>query len=110
MNGSNYDNIYKTEDYLMYCKSIESTLCVNGEDVIRHNHNISPRGLSITKELIILGGSDIQSNREKRKNSDGYVFIYNYSFKLLQTIKINKTQVQEIRRVDQKEQTLSNNI
>ena len=53
----------------MFCKSHEGTLNINEKDVISHK-NIFTRGLSVSDEYIILGGSDIQPNRLKREETN----------------------------------------
>jgi hypothetical protein len=90
----------------MFCKSHEGTLNINGKDVILHK-NIFTRGLSVSDEYIILGGSDIQPDRLKREETNGYIYIYDSQLSLKQTILIQNVQIQEINMVIN-EKTLSN--
>ena len=106
INGSNCHNIYIDNENKMFCKSHEGTLNINGKDVILHK-NIFTRGLSVSDEYIILGGSDIQPDRLKREETNGYIYIYDSQLSLKQTILIQNVQIQEINMVIN-EKTLSN--
>lgn len=106
IDGSNCHNIYIDNKTQIYCKSLEGILSINNEDKIQHK-NIFTRGLSITNKYIILGGSDIQANRDKRGDTNGYIFIYDSKLNLIQTVIIKNTQIQEIKMVN-KEKTFSN--
>ena len=106
LDGSNCHNIYVNNTTQIYCKSLEGILSINREDVIHHK-NIFTRGLSITSEHILLGGSDIQTNREKRGETNGYIYIYDSRLNLILTIIIKNTQIQEIKMIN-KEKTFSN--
>ncbi len=108
INGSNCHNIYINQNQKIYCKSLEGILSINDKDVISHK-DIFTRGLSVCDKYIILGGSDIQLNREKRDKTKGYIYIYNLELKLLQKISIQNTQIQEIKLVNN-EKTFSNYI
>lgn len=104
--GSNCHNIYIDNEKKMFCKSLEGTLSINEKDVILHK-NVFTRGLSVSNEYIILGGSDIQHNRLKREKTNGYIYIYDTKLSLKQTILIQHTQIQEIRMLS-REKTYSN--
>jgi len=110
IDGSNCHNIYIDNENKMFCKSHEGTLNINEKDVISHK-NIFTRGLSVSDKYIILGGSDIQPNRLKRKETNGYIYIYDSQLSLKQTILIRNTQIQEINMVinEKKLSNFSNN-
>ncbi len=106
INGSNCHNIYIDDKTKIYCKSLEGIVSINEQDSISHE-GIFTRGLSVTNTHIIIGGSEIQTNREKRKYTNGYIYIYNLKLQLIQTISISKTQIQEIKMI-KNEKTFSN--
>ena len=107
ISGSNCHNIYKDNNKYMYCKSLEGVLNINNKDSIFHENQFT-RGLSISNKYIILGGSEIQLKKEERKKTNGYIYVYRANLKLIETISINNTQIQEIRQIDQDEKTFSN--
>ena len=106
INGSNCHNIYMDDKTKIYCKSLEGIVSINEKDSISHE-GIFTRGLSLTNTHIIIGGSEIQTDRKKRKYTNGYIYIYNLKLQLIQTISINKTQIQEIKMI-KNEKTFSN--
>lgn len=104
--GSNCHNIYINNNEKMFCNSLEGTLNINGKDIISHK-NIFTRGLSISDKYLILGGSEIEPNRLKRDETNGYIYIYDSKLSLKQTISIQNTQIHEINMLNN-ERTLSN--
>jgi len=108
LQGSNCHNFYKDSSFTVYLKSLEGVVSVNNEDVIKHKNTLL-RGLSVSDDYIIVGGSGIELDRVKRDKTNGYVYIYDYNYKLLLELVIFGTQMQEIRRMQEEELAYSNN-
>jgi len=105
INGSNCHNIYKDDQMEIICKSGEGTVQVNGNDQL--DVDLFTRGVSISEDYFIFGGSEISNIRNKRDRTNGKIFITDKKFQILTSQEIFQTQISEIRRVDHVEYTLS---
>jgi len=106
INGSNCHNYYKDKNSEVICLSMEGKIQHNGRSVLDLKQ--FTRGASISDDYFIFGGSDIELNATKRTGADGVVFITTKEFELISKLMIKNTQIQEIRRLDKQEYTLSN--
>lgn len=107
--GGNCHNIYTNGKDELICDSLSGKLKNNKKSVFCTKPKRFIRGLSVSDDYIITGGSNVCMEREKRNDGYGYVYILNRdTFSLVATIKIEKCQVMEIKRADAKEYTLSN--
>lgn len=89
-------NIVKLNGNLLYCDSLGMTLNKDHEVVFKADY--MTRGLSITNEVILLGGSEF-APREKRDKSKGHLYILNHNFQLITSTDFPGP-VREIRRLD----------
>jgi len=103
--GSNCHNYYVDDRYELVCRSVEGTVADHGVDVFRPG--TFTRGLSVASDYLLIGGSDVEPDRERREQTDGYVYVTDPAFNLVATLTIHRAQVQEIRRVDRPDFGLS---
>ncbi|QTL99723.1 hypothetical protein GM661_18070 [Iocasia frigidifontis] len=101
--ASNAHNIVKYKEQLFYCDSMNMSLMKNGVQVFRGKHFM--RGLSVTDEYLLVGGSDY-AKRNKRTKVNGYIYILDHKFRLIDSYLI-PGMVQEIRRIDNIDYSLS---
>jgi hypothetical protein len=98
LEASNAHNIVFLDQDPMYCASLEGTVCLGEEDVF-NGHRFT-RGLSLSSDQIVVGGSDVSHDRADRKSSDGYIWTLTCGFEEFARMTIKGGPVQEIRRVD----------
>lgn len=103
--AKNAHNILILNNEMFYCDSYNFSLKKNHRAIIKTEY--FTRGLSITKENILFGCSEI-AKREKRTKAKGAVYILDKNESVLEIIKI-PAMVQEIRCIDVKDFSLSNN-
>jgi hypothetical protein len=94
--AGNGHNIARYEGNLLYCDSNGQTLERNGETVFRTDY--FTRGLSITEQYYVLGGSEY-ARRQDREKAAGVVYFLDRQFNELGRVSI-PGMVQEIRRLD----------
>lgn len=104
--GSNCHNIYVENGKNMVCKSIEGEIELNENTIFSCDK--FTRGISVSRDYYIFGGSDIVLDRTKRNNSNGCIYITNKHFELISKITIKGAQINEIRRIDCDDWGLSN--
>ena len=107
IDGSSCHNIFKDDIREIICKSLESTLTINNKDYFISN-DILTRGLAITNKYILVGGSDFAFKRELRNHTNGYVYIFNNSMDLIESIKINNTQIHELLIISEVDKSIIN--
>ena len=105
VNGSNCHNFYKDKYLEMVGLSLEGSVQNNGEEVLHVNKFL--RGMSVSDDYYIFGGSDIEPDQEKRGQAQGVVYVTDKNFNTVLTVTLGNTQVQEIRRVDKPDYALS---
>jgi len=93
------------------CGFINNKLCVcdshcgqisniYGHKLLNENHNVYTRGLSITDNHVVIGGSQ-KSDAKQRPKAHGYIYLYNKNFDLLKTLFLkNIGQVFDLRILD----------
>lgn len=106
LQGSNCHNYFRTLENEGYCKSLEGTIVINNEE--KFDVKMFTRGLSISRDLLVFGGSTIELVRQKRGHSDSKLFFCNKTREITTEVKLKKTQVNEIRRVDAVDNGLTN--
>jgi hypothetical protein len=105
LHGSNCHNYFRNSQDEVFCKSLEGTIVINNEE--KFQVSMFTRGLSISPDLLVFGGSTIELIKEKRGNSDAKLFFCDKIHKIITEVKLKKTQVNEIRRVDTVDQGLT---
>lgn len=105
LGGGNCHNLYVDDKLCVVCRSKEGTLAVNGVDVL----SVSgfTRGFSISENHLVLGASDFQQDRSRRKDADGWIFVCDLDFRIRSTIRLPRVSVHEIRQVDRPDLSLS---
>ncbi len=106
IDGSNCHNFYKDERLEIIGLSLEGAVQSNGMQVLQVGKFL--RGISISDDYYVFGGSDIELDREKRGQTQGTIYVTDRGFNILLTVKLSDTQIQEIRRVDRPDYTFSN--
>lgn len=107
LNGSSCHNYYTDGHVSMYCDSGGGRFIID-DQVIIQDPNIFFRGLSISDDFIIVGGSRNIFSRNISDRSSFVFFIDRESYKLLSYIKVDKTNISDIRRVDKQDMGISN--
>ena len=102
--SSNAHNIIVTESNMLHCDSIGLSLKDNGVPVFKDE--LLTRGLSMSEDLIVIGGSGI-TKRILRPFAKGKLYFINRNYKLLNSV-IFPASVTEIRRIDKIDYSLSN--
>lgn len=102
----NAHNIFIDENYSIICDSYGGHV-YNYEDKVFESEYFT-RGLSVSDDYIIVGGSTVDFDRNTRRLQDGKIFIFDRSFNLIGEITIPGNSITEIRRTDAVELTLSN--
>ncbi|MEZ5335189.1 MAG: hypothetical protein R2741_08120 [Methanolobus sp.] len=102
--ASHAHNIVVLNNQFIYCDSTNNCLKVDNEIVFKGKH--FTRGLSISKEHVLLGGSD-HAKRADRTKVNGYIYVLNHDFSLFTQFLV-PGMVQEIRRLDKPDISLSN--
>lgn len=98
LNASNAHNVYVHQQSLLCCASMEGTLRLDDVDVF--TTQCFTRGLSVSTDMIIVGGSDVSRDRVRRAQTDGYIWTLTPGFQMLECMTIKGGPVQEIRRID----------
>ena len=101
--SSNAHNVVIFDKKIYHCDSFNSTVLKNNSIFFKTSY--FTRGLSISKDYLVVGGSEY-SSRKNRQLSKGAIFFLNHSGKLLDTI-VMPSMVQEIRRLDEPDHGLS---
>lgn len=98
LNAQKAHNIFFVNNSLAYCNSPAGELIIN-ESVAFKNENYFLRGIAITEESIIAGGSEF-ATRENRDKTSSIIFELDYSGKLKNELLIkNIGQIYDIRYV-----------
>lgn len=106
INGKCAHNYYKDKSLDLICDSLGGTLLNHDKAVVQTNK--FTRGLSVSNDYYILGGTGKEFDGKKRIMSDSEIYILNKDFKIVSTIIVPNGQVRDIRRLDGKEYSLSN--
>lgn len=106
LNGSNCHNYFRNSQGEGFCKSLEGTIVINNEE--KFQVNMFTRGMSISPDLLVIGGSTIELVKEKRGHSDATLFFCDKIHEAITEVKLKKTQINEIRRVDTVDHGLTN--
>lgn len=107
-NSTNSHNFYKNKEVEIFCASMENSLVVNMQEAL--NTDSFTRGLSVSDDYTIVGGSSIQASRSNRRSGIGEIYILaTKAYKVSFTIKGSLGQINEIRRVDKTDFSLSAN-
>ena len=101
---SNAHNIVVFRNDMYSCDSLGSNLVKNGEIFVRKDY--FTRGLAITDDYIVMGGSEYAS-RENRSKAGGKIYVLDHNGKGIVDVYL-PGMVQEIRRIDKKDYGLSN--
>lgn len=101
----NAHNILIYDDKIYHCDSMNKQLKSENEVVFEGDY--FTRGLSYDGELFIVGGSEY-AKRSERTKVNGYIYVLNDNLNLLDNFEV-PGMVQEIRRIDGIEFSLSNN-
>jgi len=101
--AGNAHNIYIKDNEFLFCNSNNNSLMIKNKEPFKCDY--FTRGLSISDDIILVGGSEI-SSREKRKYSSGKVFVLNNQYKKLGEFQV-PAPVHDIRRLDKKDECLS---
>ena len=101
--AANAHNVILYKDAKYYCDSIHSTLMK--DDTILLKTTYFTRGLSISDDFMVVGGSEY-STRKRRKFAKGALFFIDHQGQLLDSLTM-PGMVQEIRRLDTVEYGLS---
>jgi hypothetical protein len=100
--NAHHVGMYKGQTYC--CDSLGGGLLCDGKTVF--TTDLFTRGLSISDDGILLGGSEYAA-RSKRESASGAIFLLDHDFNLQQMIQL-PGMVQEIRRLDAVDYGLSN--
>jgi len=103
-NSRNGHNVVFFEGHYYHCDSMGRSLKRDNEIVFQSAH--LTRGLSITNEYIVVGGSDF-AEREKRSQTKGYLYFLTHEFDLHYECALPGP-VHEIRKLDGIDYSLSN--
>ena len=103
LDDENGHNIAIWNDRIYHCDSMNCKLRVDNRVVFECD--TFTRGLSISEDTILLGGSDF-AKREDREKSGGSIYILNSDHELVSSFKF-PAMVQEIRRLDKPDLSLS---
>jgi hypothetical protein len=98
LDASNAHNVYVHQQSLLCCASMEGTLQLDDQDVFKTQ--CFTRGLSVSADMIVMGGSDISRDRTQRSQTNGYVWTLTPGFQMVECLTIRGGPVQEIRRID----------
>lgn len=107
LNASNAHNFFCDGKTELYCASLEGTLRERQRDVVTVGS--FTRGLAVSDDYILLGGTDFKAERADRAYVDGYVYVLNQGFEIVATIVLHRTEVFEIRRLDVPDRAMSAN-
>lgn len=99
----NGHNIVAFQGRLYHCDSMNGTLKADSEVVFKCPH--FTRGLSINKDVIIVGGSEY-AERSQRQFATGHLYVLSLDHKLLDDFPM-PGMVQEVRRIDAPDYSLS---
>lgn len=99
---SNAHNIYKSKNFFVVCDSANGDVYNFDKCVLKSNY--FTRGLSFSKDYVIIGGSAVASYNERKKPGKGKLFVLDRGLEqLLCEIEIPVSQIMEIRRTDVQE-------
>ncbi|HEX3905123.1 MAG TPA: hypothetical protein VH853_19975 [Polyangia bacterium] len=104
VDASNAHNVYIENESLMYCASMEGALRRDGVDMFKTD--CFTRGLSVSADMIVVGGSDVSRDRTRRARADGHIWALTPELKPLACMTIRNGPVQEIRRVDARDEAM----
>ncbi len=109
LNAHSAHNIYVTQsNEIMYCDSNNKKLVKNNKAIFKSDKLL--RGLSITKNNIFVGGSDISFDDYKRFSSNSSVYILNMDGDLRTELKFSDIgNIYEIRQLEDKEFSIIQN-
>jgi hypothetical protein len=97
--AGNAHNVILKDGKIIYCDSMAGKLICD-KDTVYEDSKYFMRGLSITDNYVLVGGSGF-ARREERASTDGILFVLDKSFKYMKTIELkNIGQVYEIRGIN----------
>ena len=106
LDASNAHNFVKTDLGELWCASLEGTLRRDGHDVLAVD--MFTRGLAVSDDQTLVGGSVVELVRSKRGTGPGAVFVLDAADRHVGTIEIDATEIHELRFVDRRDYGLSN--
>ncbi len=86
--GTNAHNIVFYQGEIMYCDSMKGAI-IHGEKVLFQDERYMARGLSVTDDYIVVGGSEF-AKREKRSAINGIMFFLNKKGECVSTIELGE--------------------
>lgn len=101
--ASNGHNIINLNGDLIYCDSLNNALMAN--DIMVYKADMFTRGLSVTNDYFVLGGSEY-ARRKERERVKGKLYFINKKFNTICTVRM-PGMVQEVRRINGKDYALS---
>jgi hypothetical protein len=99
LGGSDCHNIAVLDGERVFCRSKEGTVRLGSSDVLRLDGYV--RGLGLGTDFHLVGTSAIAESRDRRADGAGSVVVTDRSFVPVATAVLPRTQVYEIRRVDE---------
>ncbi len=99
LSGSNCHNFYKNSNEQIFCSSLEGAVVKNNSYLLQDGG--FTRGLAVSEDGYLVGGSPVQINRLDRSKGDAVInYIDRKSTKARFNLIVKNTQIQEIRRLD----------
>lgn len=107
LSGSNCHNFFKNSNEQIFCSSLEGAVVKNDSYLLQDGG--FTRGLAVSVDGYLVGSSPVQINRVDRGKGDGVInFIDRKSTKVGFRLIVKNTQIQEIRRLDCIDYSISN--
>jgi outer membrane protein assembly factor BamB len=104
---SNCHNYYRDRQEEIFCASLEGEVVRNYQQCLLSDAGFT-RGLSVSADEYLIGGSSVQEIRTDRNQGSGSIYCLNRTTdRKLFTIRIPGAQIQEIRRLDVDDFSLS---
>lgn len=108
IDGDNCHNIYKTDNNLWVCDSINNRVYDYKSNKIIFECSKFTRGLAISEDYVLIGGSTLSADDTSDRFREGSVYILNRDMTSIGEIAIDNCQINEIRRIDAVDFGLSN--
>lgn len=110
VDGYNCHNIYTNNNSMIVCNSFYNNLYDYKKNKVLFQCDKFTRGLSISDDYIMVGGSPFKLNatEEERSSEDSSVYILDKDYNKVCEVLLYKCQVNEIRRVDSVDYCMSN--
>ena len=108
LSGSSCHNVAFIKNSIVFCNSLEGTVCVGDKNVVKTN--MFTRGLSISSNCYVVGTSSNSRLKSNRLNGVSEILMFDEMWNFLAKYYIPKSQICEIRRIDQADYGLSQNV